>query len=159
MWVIFWCLILVAFAYYFQEKIALKLNPNLNMKSNHLTDGRISLVLSPTAQGHYYVGATINNVAVLLLLDTGATEVSIPAHLGKKLGLSAGESFPVKTANGMVNVTATQIDSLKIGEIELLNLSANLNPGMTDNTILLGMNALKQLELHQRNNTLTLTTY
>lgn len=157
MWLIFWCLMLGVLAYYFQDKIEHKLNPNQNVSSNYQDNGRISVVLKPNRHGHYLVNATINGIAVTLLLDTGATQISIPAHLGPRLKLTGGRQFIVNTANGRIKVTATTINELAIGAITLHNLEANLNPGIAGNTILLGMNALKQLELHQRNNTLTLT--
>lgn len=157
MWLIFWCIVLGALAYYFQGEIAQKINPNQLVSSSLDNQGRISVVLKPNRSGHYLVKATINDIPVTLLLDTGATQISIPAHLAKKLRLKHGRRFDVNTANGRVEVAATTIDSLAIGEITLRSLDANLNPGMTDDTILLGMNALKQLELHQRNDRLTLT--
>ena len=157
MWLIFWCLMLGALAYYFQDKIEQKFNHNQNVSTNYQNNGRISVVLKPNRNGHYLVNATINGVAVTLLLDTGATQISIPAHLARQLKLTGGRKFSVSTANGSVEVAATTVDYLSIGAITLYNLDANLNPGMQGTTILLGMNALKQLELLQRNDTLTLT--
>ena len=112
---------------------------------------------SAIAQGHYVARGEINHQPVTLLLDTGATQLSIPEHIARQLDLPRGRQFPVSTANGMVRVTATRIKSLSIGEITLYDLDANINPGMTDNTLLLGMNALGQLELLQQGNFLTLT--
>ena len=39
---------------------------------------------------------------VTFLLDTGATQVSIPAHIADKLSLSGQGSYRVQTANGNV---------------------------------------------------------
>ncbi|MEN8778210.1 MAG: retroviral-like aspartic protease family protein, partial [Glaciecola sp.] len=55
-----------------------------------------------------------------------------------------------------VFVTDTQLNSLSIGPIELQNIRANINPGMQSDKILLGMNVLKDLELTQLNNQLTI---
>ncbi|PKF58526.1 TIGR02281 family clan AA aspartic protease [Alteromonadales bacterium alter-6D02] len=157
MWVIFWCLALIGLVYFFQDKIDQQINPNEQIQSTITAQGRSSITLHQNRMGHYIATGTINNVPVTFLLDTGATQISIPAHLQQQLNLQSGRKQTVHTANGTVTVSSTQIEHLSLGNIEFYNLTANLNPGMTNNTILLGMNALKQLELVQRNNTLTLT--
>ena len=159
MWVIFCSLALLALAYYFQGKLDQQYNPNQSVHSAVDGSGKVSVILKQNRQGHYLAAGTINAQPVVFLLDTGATKISIPAHLGPSLGLSGQQIQRVKTANGSINVKSTTINSLTLGEIKFHGLKAHLNPGMTDNTILLGMNVLKQLELLQRNNTLTLTQY
>jgi len=156
MWGLFWLMALIALSYFFQDKIEQQFNPNQQLSSNS-TQGRVSVVLEQNTQGHYVLSGTINQQPVTFLLDTGATQIAVPAHLATKLGLRAGHVQRVSTANGIVNVSATNIKQLSFGAITLNNLKGHLNPGMDDNTILLGMNALKQLELVQRNNTLTIT--
>ncbi|NRA53698.1 MAG: TIGR02281 family clan AA aspartic protease [Gammaproteobacteria bacterium] len=155
--VIFWCLLLGALAYYFQDQISQKINPNQQVSSNYQNNGQVSVVLKPNNRGHYLVNGTINSQPVTFLLDTGATQISIPAHLARQLQLSAGQTFTVNTANGQIQVAATTVNSLTIAGIKLGQLAAHLNPGIENNVILLGMNALQQLDLHQQNNTLTLT--
>jgi len=157
--VIFWCLMLGALAYYFQEQIVQKINPNQQLNTNIGENGQVSVVLKPNSRGHYLTNGKINGQPVTLLLDTGATQLSIPAHLGQQLNLTAGQKFIVHTANGQVKVAATTVSTLTIAGISLNQLEANLNPGMSGDIILLGMNALQQLDLHQQNNTLTLTQF
>jgi aspartyl protease family protein len=65
----------------------------------------------------------------------------------------------MNTANGTVKGYESWIEELRVGEIKLNNIDANINPGMTDNFILLGMSALKDLEFTQRDNKLTLKAY
>jgi aspartyl protease family protein len=65
----------------------------------------------------------------------------------------------VQTANGNLMVATTTIDELKIGDITLQNVEANLNPGMRSDKILLGMSALRHLEWSQRGDMLTLRTF
>ena len=157
MWIGFWLLLMAFLVYYFQARIDYQHNPNANPLSQQLNDGRTSVTLKRNRQGHYVAQGEINHQPVTLLLDTGATQLSIPEHIARQLDLPRGRQFPVSTANGTVRVTATRIKSLSIGEITLYDLDANINPGMTDNTLLLGMNALGQLELLQQGNFLTLT--
>ena len=98
-----------------------------------------------------------NNSKVTLLIDTGATSVAIPAKLQKKLNLPNVRPIMAYTANGSVEVETTVINELNIGDIKLYNIEATLNPSMdyTDE-ILLGMSALKQLDVSFNEGQLTL---
>jgi aspartyl protease family protein len=98
----------------------------------------------------------INGQPVRFLLDTGATQVSVPAHLGPVLGLQPGAPASVMTANGSVTVRQTRIDQLVVGPFELRNVGSHLNPGMRSDEVLLGMSVLRHLEFIQRGDTLTL---
>jgi len=105
---------------------------------------------------HYVASGLINNTPVVFLLDTGATDVAVPAGLAERLGLKAGVARNAITANGIVQVYDTRIESLQLGSIQLENVRASINPGMSGNEILLGMSALKDLEFSQSGSTLTL---
>ncbi|TKB51289.1 TIGR02281 family clan AA aspartic protease [Ferrimonas sediminicola] len=146
-----WLSMLALLYLYFDDKLERQHNPNLNP----MIQGQ-ELVLQQNRQGHYLVVGTINGQEVTLMLDTGATTTSIPAHLGPALGLKAGYPFPVSTANGSITVYRTTVETLTIGPLTLYNLEASLNPGQEDDTVLLGMNALRHLELVQRGQTLTI---
>lgn len=116
----------------------------------------VEVALLRNRQGHYVVTGEINQQPAEFLLDTGATDVVIPADLAAQLGLSRGYAAKAMTANGTVTVYETSIDQLKVGDIELRNVRASINPGMRGQSILLGMSALKQIEFVQRGDQLTL---
>lgn len=130
-------------------------NPNQHI-NYATTRAGTSITLDQNRQGHYILSGHINSQPVTFLLDTGATSVSIPARVAQNLNLPSGQRYPVQTANGSVFVTDTLLDSLTLGPIELQNIRANINPGMQSDKILLGMNVLKDLELRQQNNQLTI---
>ncbi|QCZ92785.1 retropepsin-like aspartic protease family protein [Salinimonas iocasae] len=132
-------------------------NPNQEPESMRI-DGQTEVRLRQNRQGHYVTNGTINGQPVTFLIDTGATNVAIPASMQNSLGLTAGRSGLAQTANGVVRVAQTTIDSLTIGDIELSNVQAHLNPGLGDGQILLGMSVLKQLEFTQRQDWLILRT-
>lgn len=132
-------------------------NPNQEPESMRI-DGQTEVRLRQNRQGHYVTNGTINGQPVTFLIDTGATNVAIPASMQNELGLTAGRSGLAQTANGVVRVAQTTIDSLTIGDIELSNVQAHLNPGLGDGQILLGMSVLKQLEFTQRQDWLILRT-
>ncbi len=117
---------------------------------------RTELVLRRNPLGHYVAPGTVNGRPVTFLLDTGATLVSVPEHLGAALGLEPGARHQVRTANGTVTARATRIEELGLGPFRLRGVRGHLNPGMDDDQILLGMSALKHLEFLQRNGTLIL---
>jgi len=61
-----------------------------------------------------------------------------------------------QTANGRVITYRTQLNSLELGGITLNDVEASITPGMDGDVILLGMSALKQFELTQKGDTLTI---
>lgn len=128
-------------------------NPNRNLV---VAPGATELVLKRNRFGHYVAPGQINGQPVSFLLDTGATQVSVPAHLGPVLDLQPGAAGSVLTANGSVTVRQTRIDVLTLGPFEVRNVSGHLNPGMRSDEILLGMSVLRYLEFTQRGDTLIL---
>lgn len=132
-------------------------NPNLDNRTTLYADGVKELVLKANSNNAYMSRGRINGNVVDFLLDTGATQVSIPEQLGLAIGLEpSGRTTSVHTANGIVNVQKTLIEDLHIGDIHLRFVEALLNPGDRSNTILLGMSALGQLEFTHRNGQLIL---
>jgi len=137
---------------FFDSSLQARNNPNRQLQ---IAPGA-ELILQRGRSGHYVFPGEINGRPVSFLLDTGATLVSVPAHLAVELGLVAGASQQSITANGTVATRATQIGVLAFGPFRLSDVRANLNPGMTDDQILLGMSVLKQMEFTQRGDTLVL---
>lgn len=132
-------------------------NPNRHLQVS--AAGEAELTLQRNRAGHYVLPGTINGQPVTFLLDTGATQVSVPAHLASTLGLAPGATHQVLTANGTVAVRATRIDQLAFGPFRLTDVRAHLNPGMRDDQVLLGMSVLRHLEFTQRGNILILRQY
>lgn len=128
-------------------------DPNAGLTA---TPGQNEWVLKRNRQGHYVAPGLINGEPVTFLLDTGATLVSVPAHLGNALGLTPGQPGVSQTANGNVTVYATRIGQLQLGPFVARDVRGALNPGMKDDVILLGMSVLKHLEFTQRGDTLIL---
>ena len=117
---------------------------------------QIEVHLDSNPQGHFVAGGQINGETVTFLLDTGATDVAIPAKLGDRLSLSRGAPVMLHTANGQTTGYRTVLDSLALGDILLHDVRAIVAPGFGGEQILLGMSALKQLEFTQRAGTLVL---
>ncbi|WP_286263050.1 retropepsin-like aspartic protease family protein [Thalassotalea atypica] len=152
-WIIAICLLV----FVFNDVLEKQWNPNQSPESYLSVQGKNQVILKQNKNGHYVSNGTINNSNVLFLLDTGATQVSIPLQVADKLKLESFGSYPVQTANGQVYVTRTKIDTLSIGDIVLHDVAAHINPGMKSDEILLGMSALKRVEFRQTGRQLILT--
>jgi aspartyl protease family protein len=61
------------------------------------------------------------------------------------------------TANGLITVYNTIIPVMNIGPLVIRNVEANINPASQGSGILLGMSALKDMEILHSNGVLTIT--
>ena len=132
-----------------------KRNPNRDPTSRQ-HEGAVLVELLRNRSGHYVVSGTINQMPVEFILDTGATDVVIPAAVAADAGLTRGRPTRAMTANGVITVFSTTVDRLTIGDISLDNVQASINPAMAQPSILLGMSALKRIEFVQQGESLTL---
>ncbi len=151
-----WIGLLVLLTLFFYNWEQNEFNPNQSIDSKINTRGQAELVLTANRQHQYIANGFINNTAVVFLLDTGANDVSIPAHIAKKIGLKRGPQMYYETANGTAIGYQTMVKKIKLGGIELENVPASINPNVKFDEVLLGMSFLKHLELVQKNKTLTL---
>lgn len=134
-------------------------NPNTTLYTQQHDGGTLEIVLQRNRYGHYFAGGTINGKPVEFLLDTGASDVSIPDSVARRVGLERGIPRHYNTANGTITAYTTRLDTLGLGDITLHSVRASINPNMEGETILLGMSALKQLEFTQRGDTLIIRQY
>ena len=153
-----WILGFLLLALIFSKVVDHQSNPNQSVATSKSSQFK-EIVLERNRYGHYVFDGEINGKPVTFLVDTGATEISIPANLQTYLQLKAGRSFSVSTANGVASVYSTRLGELKLGEILLTDIKAHLNSGLPDDQILLGMNVLKNMELVQRGDSLIIRQY
>lgn len=150
-----WIVGMAMLVLFFDKLLEKQFNPNQQPVSSQGRGG-VEVSLKRNKYGHYVSAGLINGRPVVFLLDTGATDVSIPMHMAQQLGLDIGIRHYVQTANGSVQVASTEIGQLALGAITLNNVAANLNPGVTGDEILLGMSALKHLDFSQNGDWLVL---
>jgi aspartyl protease family protein len=153
-----WIIGFLLLALIFSNILDYQANPNQSVATSQSSQFK-QIILERNRYGHYVFDGEINGKPVTFLVDTGATTTSIPANLQEYLHLKAGPAFNVSTANGIATAYMTRLDELKMGEILLTDIKASLNPGLPDNSILLGMNVLKRMELVQRGDTLIIKQY
>jgi aspartyl protease family protein len=140
--------------FYIRETNNSGANNTETVKNNN---GSIELHIPITDGNRYEVYGEINNYRVLFLVDTGATGIAVPQSVAKKANLIQGMPVKIITAGGHSKAYLTKIKNLRIGnDIMLHNINATINTEMVDNTVLLGMGAIKQLNVKFDDNTLIL---
>ena len=154
-----WLILLALLTLFFQQWLEKQDNPNQDLASYTSAEGVREVVLRRNRSGHYISPGLINGRKVRFLLDTGASYVSIPAGVAERLGLEYGPPLRSQTANGIVTVYATVAAQVALGSIVRHNVRATINPQMQDDTVLLGMSFMKDLELIQKGERLTLRQY
>lgn len=152
-----WVLGLALLTLLFDGELRDMVNPNRDPTGLIAEDGVREVVLQRNAQGHYVANGRINGQPVTFLLDTGATDVAVPEELAQRLNLARGGGGFSQTANGVVAVWRSRLDAVQLGPIQLREVAASIVPGMAGSgPVLLGMSFLKQLEMRQQGNSLTL---
>ena len=111
-----------------------------------VVDGRETRVpLAP--DGHFWIQAKVNGVAVNFLVDTGATLTAVSADTAERVGLEprdAGIPIRMQTANGTVAAQLTTIDDLRFGNVAAHGIDAIIAPGLGPTNVI-GMNLLSRL--------------
>jgi len=151
-----WVVGIVLLASLFQIHLSQRDNPNQDLMLEAGPTGMPQVVLRQNPAGHYVATGTINGEPVVFMLDTGATTVSLPQALARRLGLPLRPGGLSKTANGMVQTWTTRLDSLSLGGLTAVNLRATVLPNFPGDQVLLGMDFLKRFELIQRGGELTI---
>jgi len=150
-----WILLLALLTLFFNDRLDRQKNPNQRL-ATAMTDGIPEVRLQRNRFGHYVATGSINGQPVEFMLDTGATDVSIPAGIADRLKLQRGQAVSYHTANGTITAWQTIADEIQLGPLRLGPVRASINPHDHSNAVLLGMSFLKQLDFSQQGNTLTL---
>lgn len=118
--------------------------------------GRVSLAAD--ARGHYVTDGKINGQNVRMLVDTGATYISLPDSVARGLGIDASKGVQgiSQTANGNVRVSRVKLDSVSVGGITLYQVDALVHGSDSLPVTLLGMSFLNRTEMRREGEILTL---
>ena len=114
------------------------------------TDASNSLRIKANRRHHYIFDGKINGKAVRFMVDTGASSVAVPSNLARQLALTKLYPVNVNTANGRTKGHLSRLKSIELGNIRLSNVGAVIMPRSEEPpVVLLGMSALKRLEIKQ----------
>lgn len=100
----------------------------------------------------YYISGFINGKKTGFQVDTGATAVALTLKDAKRLNirLHKKDRITVGLAGGIKGEGwKTTLDSVRLGDIEIKNVSAIVIKSRQDVNVLLGMSFLKKLEISQ----------
>lgn len=150
-----WIVVMIMVFFLFDNLLESDYNPNQQVYTQNTNEQRV-VTLKRNRYGHYVTQGNINNQSVTFMLDTGATDISVPDKIAKELKLKYGQEQRYSTVNGSIIAYRTILKSVSIGDITLHNIRASINPKMDDDEILLGMSFLKNIEFTQRGDTLIL---
>lgn len=117
-----------------------------------------SVTLQADSRGHFMVLGRINGNTVNMMVDTGATLISMSASEAMRLGVpyKQGKRGMIRTANGSVAVYVVKLDSVKIGDIELHHVDAAVSETASLPFALLGMSFLNRTDMRREGDRMTL---
>ena len=91
-----WVMGLVLLTLFFSRYLDRQDNPNQSPES-YIDGSNAVVILQQNRAGHYVTNGYINGYQVKFLLDTGATQVSIPASVAERLALPSDGKQTVNT--------------------------------------------------------------
>ena len=106
------------------------------------------IVMTAGSGGHFVTQGLINGRTVQLVVDTGATAVSLGVQDAERIGLKykAGEPVRMATANGTTLGWRIKLDSMRVGDVDVYNVDAVVTPGSMP-FVLLGNSFLTRFQM------------
>lgn len=129
----------------------------VNLGGTPSPGGGSRITISGDAAGHFQANGQINGRGVTFLVDTGATLIAMSQAEAERLGLSyqKGQRIGLRTANGDTVGWRIALDSVRLGDVEVFNVEAVVQPAPMP-FILLGNSFLTRFQMKRENDTLTL---
>ncbi len=118
--------------------------------------GTAFVVVRKNAFNAYWLRGSINGTSVAMVVDTGASFVSIPFPLAKQLGLRCYSQVAMSTANGITQNCKSVVRSVQIGSMVMPDVEVVIMNYL--NVVLLGQSALGRLKVEQSNGEIRLST-
>ena len=116
-------------------------------------EGRASVTLVRSPNGHFEVDALVNGRPVRFLIDTGASGIALSHRSARAIGLPVDRldySLRTRTANGVAAVAPVRLDSLVIGGIRRDGIGASVSAPGALGVNLLGQSFLESLAGYER---------
>lgn len=112
--------------------------------------GGREIVLPVGSGGHVVTEGSINGRPARFMVDTGATQIAMGAADAERLGLKyeGGRRGMASTAGGVVPVYEVTLRSVRIGDVEVTNLTAGVVQAAMPH-ILLGNNFLSRFRMRR----------
>ncbi|MGQ7243419.1 retropepsin-like aspartic protease family protein [Salinicola sp. V024] len=146
MMVVFWVLLLLLAGWWFRGVEQRRNDPNAGLATATSIE-QTPVTLKRNARGHFVAPGEIDGHAVKLLIDTGATYVSLSRSLARALEIEPGPEAMFSTANGRVSGHLTALDSVRLGGLEARGVAGSIHAGIDDDVVLLGMSFLDRFDI------------
>lgn len=115
-------------------------------------DGSYSVARA--ADGHYYVGGSVNGFPVVFLVDTGAKFSGLPNRMASNAGIRAGKAITLQTAAGPDRAGLSAGNTIVVGPFVVRD-AAVVAGGKLDQA-LLGVEVLNRFQVTYGNGVMTL---
>lgn len=141
------------------ERDTYKLGNHISTRFAAPATGPVLRVWPDPANGLYISNGSINGFAMKFIIDTGATFVSLNSNEARRLGINyrlEGEEGLSQTASGTSKIYVIELDSVRLGQIELNNVKAAVHEGEFPDYVLLGNSFLERINLSREGKMLEL---
>jgi len=145
---IIWVAIFSAVYFYFNTQ----LEPRVSVARHNSVAGEVTIPRS--WDGHYYIQGSVNGYPIIFMVDTGATVVSVGAEFARNARLPKGRPANFTTAGGVVQGEMVNELTVEAGGIAVNGLQVSV--GLPGDMALLGQNFLRNIDVIQSNDTMTL---
>ena len=124
--------------------------------SGETTSGK-QIILSADSRGHFMTQGQINGYSASMLIDTGASMVSLSLAQAEQFGLNykQGRMQAMSTANGVIGSWRVKLASLRVGDVTLYDIDAVVSSGAMP-YVLLGNNFLGRFQMNRNNDQMVL---
>jgi len=115
------------------------------------------IVLTAGSGGHFYTLGQINGKSVQMVVDTGATVVSVTVQEAQRMGLAykSGEMVQMSTANGVIPGWHIKLSAVKVGDVTVHGVDAIVSSGSMP-YVLLGNSFLTHFQMTRANDQMVL---
>lgn len=125
-----------------------KMAPNGEHQADHAPPTGVTVELTASDNGHFLTAADVNGYPIDVLVDTGATTVTMTYEDAERAGIFLSPSDFTRTgrtANGSANFAPVRLSTVRIGDIVVRDVEAGVaEPGKLHVT-LLGMSFISKL--------------
>jgi aspartyl protease family protein len=119
--------------------------------------GGTRIVLSAGSGGHFMTQGQINGKTVQMVVDTGASVVSLTTEEARRMGLNyqSGQMVQMSTANGVIPAWRLKLNSVQIGDVLVYNVDSVVSSGAMP-YVLLGNSFLSHFQMTRSNEQMVL---
>ena len=140
------------------QRKSLGIGTHASNASNAASNSDASVSLQSDSQSHFVAIGNINDLPISMLVDTGATMITLAVQDARRLGIDykSGRQVFLATANGRVTAYQVRLDRVRVGAIELSQVDAVIQEQSLP-FALLGMSFLNRLQMQRDGERMVLT--